>query len=220
MQHVSPSPSKIPYVGFSPVRLQTGIQPRPSPTTRGLSTRPAYTNATLTYTWLKLRSPSTVVLYRTSLCRFLRTNRLGFWQPRRTSPEALGSPAGYVVPPGQCLLWPHPKLSTPPSDLCIRRWVFALRPRMGWNREAPQFTLHDCSPVPTSIPRRTKRLHGCCFTACSSLRRYPSGSASALSLSRLQSSLYATARTIAGPPYENFYFRASTSRVTPRKRRV
>ncbi len=99
-----------------------------------------------------------MVLYRTSLCRFLRTNRLGFWQPRRTSPEALGSPAGYVVPPGQCLLWPHPKLSTPPSNLCIRRWVFALRPRMGWNREAPQFTLCSCSPVPTSIPRWTRRL--------------------------------------------------------------
>jgi len=29
--HVSCSPSKIPYVGFSPVRLQTGIQLRPSP---------------------------------------------------------------------------------------------------------------------------------------------------------------------------------------------
>ncbi len=30
---VSCSPSKIPYGGFSPVRLQTGIQRRPSPTT-------------------------------------------------------------------------------------------------------------------------------------------------------------------------------------------
>ncbi len=28
--YVSSSPSKIPYVGFSPVRLQTGIRPRPS----------------------------------------------------------------------------------------------------------------------------------------------------------------------------------------------
>ena len=55
MQHVSPS--KSPYVGFSPVRLQTGIQPRPSPTTRGLiNTRSVCTNATLTYKWLKRRS--------------------------------------------------------------------------------------------------------------------------------------------------------------------
>jgi hypothetical protein len=32
MQHVSCSLSKIPYVGFSPVRLQTGFQRQPSPT--------------------------------------------------------------------------------------------------------------------------------------------------------------------------------------------
>jgi len=31
LHHVSCSPSKIPYVGFSPVRLQTEIQRRPSP---------------------------------------------------------------------------------------------------------------------------------------------------------------------------------------------
>jgi hypothetical protein len=34
--YVSSSPSKIPYGGFSPVRLQTGLQPlRPSPARRG-----------------------------------------------------------------------------------------------------------------------------------------------------------------------------------------
>ena len=34
-RHVSPSPSKIPYGGFSPVQLQTGYQPwRPSPVSR------------------------------------------------------------------------------------------------------------------------------------------------------------------------------------------
>ena len=52
-QHVSSSLSKIPYVGFSPVRLQTGIQPRPSPTSLDLSTMPAYTQTTLTYTQLQ-----------------------------------------------------------------------------------------------------------------------------------------------------------------------
>ncbi len=36
MHHVSCSLSKIPYVGFSPVRLQTGIQPRPSVGSRRL----------------------------------------------------------------------------------------------------------------------------------------------------------------------------------------
>ena len=46
---VSPSPSKIPYGGFSPVRLQMDRQWRPSTTSRGLSAvhirpmRPSYT---------------------------------------------------------------------------------------------------------------------------------------------------------------------------------
>ncbi len=49
LQYVSSSPSKIPYVGFSPVRLQTGIQPQPSPVRHGLSARPTYTRTLQTY---------------------------------------------------------------------------------------------------------------------------------------------------------------------------
>ena len=54
MQYGSSSLSKIPYVGFSPVRLQTGIQPRPSPVRTGLSARSAFTHPLPTYTWPKL----------------------------------------------------------------------------------------------------------------------------------------------------------------------
>ena len=56
-QLVSSSPSKIPYVGFSPVRLQTGFQPRPSSTLSSLSARPAFTPTCQTYTRLKSPSP-------------------------------------------------------------------------------------------------------------------------------------------------------------------
>ena len=49
LQNVSSSPSKIPYVGFSPVRLQTGIQLEPSSDHQSLSTGPAYPLNTLTY---------------------------------------------------------------------------------------------------------------------------------------------------------------------------
>jgi hypothetical protein len=49
MHYVSSSPSKIPYVGFSPVRLQTGIQLEPSSDHQRLSTGPAYPLNTLTY---------------------------------------------------------------------------------------------------------------------------------------------------------------------------
>lgn len=47
------SPSKIPYGGFSPVRLQTGIQPRPSSTMLSLSVRPTYPQTPWIYTRLK-----------------------------------------------------------------------------------------------------------------------------------------------------------------------
>ena len=60
-QRVSSSPSKIPYSGFSPVRLQTGILPRPSSNLPSLSARPAFTLTSWTYTRLKAvsqREPS------------------------------------------------------------------------------------------------------------------------------------------------------------------
>ena len=52
-KHVSSSLSKIPYGGFSPVRLQTGIQPRPSLNMLSLSARPACTQTRRIYTRLK-----------------------------------------------------------------------------------------------------------------------------------------------------------------------
>ena len=56
-RRVSSSLSKIPYGGFSPVRLQTGIQPRPSSTMLSLSARPAYPQTPWIYTQLRSRSP-------------------------------------------------------------------------------------------------------------------------------------------------------------------
>jgi hypothetical protein len=50
MHHVSSSLSKIPYSGFSPVRLQTGCQPRPSSHGDGLSAKPASPVPRPTYT--------------------------------------------------------------------------------------------------------------------------------------------------------------------------
>jgi hypothetical protein len=49
LQYVSSSPSEIPDVGFSPVRLQTGIQPQPSLLQYGLSARPTSTRTSATY---------------------------------------------------------------------------------------------------------------------------------------------------------------------------
>jgi len=54
MQHVSSSPSKIPYVEFSPIRLKTGIQLQPSPTEYEIKRKTRMPSSRLTYTQLKL----------------------------------------------------------------------------------------------------------------------------------------------------------------------
>ena len=63
-KRVSSSLSKIPYGGFSPVRLQTGIQPRPSSKMSSLSARPAFTQTPWTYTRLQSLSPKRAFIRR------------------------------------------------------------------------------------------------------------------------------------------------------------
>ena len=120
--YVSCSPSKIPYVGFSPVRLQTGIRLRPS------SMR----------VWVKhlacIHHPN-INLYAAkvmTICSLMALyGQVGDYADKRSihqdhlSPEALDSPQGYVVPMGHRLLWPHPRLSAlslpyflRPANLC------------------------------------------------------------------------------------------------------
>jgi hypothetical protein len=66
-QHVSSSLSKIPYGGFSPVRLQTGFQPRPSLNMQSLSARPTFPPSSPTYTRLKSLSPKRAFFRRGTL---------------------------------------------------------------------------------------------------------------------------------------------------------
>jgi len=67
-KRVSSSLSKIPYGGFSPVRLQTGIQPRPSSTMPSLSARPAFPRPWRTYTRLNSLSPKRANCFRYRTC--------------------------------------------------------------------------------------------------------------------------------------------------------
>jgi len=107
---VSPSSSKIPYGGFSPVRLQMDRQWRPSTTFQGLSAvhiRPRIPS----YTPPQFLLPEV----RDPRGDFPVVEPLGsMWhdsqQRQRVHPEALGSPSGYIVPSGHRLLRPHPPL--------------------------------------------------------------------------------------------------------------
>lgn len=139
--------------------------------------------------------------------------------PRRSSPEALGSPAGYHLPPGHRLLRPHVRLSIPPAALWIMQPAFARRSVRGWVREGPQFTLRVCAPVPPSVPRWILRLHLAASSphalafAASVPARHPLPHTRRFScerVTRLQSFLYGTARELACPsPPRTFTFELS-----------
>ena len=219
---VSSSPSKIPYGGFSPVRLQTGLpQRRSSSPSRALSARPAFVPVRPTYT-------PPPALHRTPVA--LAGMYSGAISQDVASPEALGSPAGSAVPPGLRLLRPHVRLSPAPADLCIRRRAFTLRSCLGCPREGPQFTL----PISTlraasRTPADRATASDGCFIARAGLRHGRTGSASHPGLhrflpgflTRLQSSLYATARRACLPfTDKGVYFRAFTSQVTSKRCRI
>ena len=87
-------------------------------------------------------------------------------------------------------------------------WIFALRPRMGWYRQIPQFAPRICNSVPSSVPRRSCQVHLVVSSptvlafAKSAVARQPLPHTRRFScgcVTRLQSSLYATARSLASP---------------------
>src|SRR5438045_1988688 len=98
---VSPAPSKIPYHGFSPVRLQAVCHRRPSSPQGDIDV-------------------STVAF--SSMCVLFRSRTRVRRHSRRltphTCPVALGSANGYIVRRPHRLLWPHPRFCpTPPVSL-------------------------------------------------------------------------------------------------------
>ena len=146
LQHDSSSLSKLRTSDFpclqhaGPLRLQTGIQPRSSLATTGLSARSAFTNSSPTCTWPKLLAqarafPQHCWFFRN---RAVRSSGTSFTFANNTpvqrpwGDQRVGSLMGYIVPSGHRLLRPHPKLSPLPSIYLLLRWVFALRPCMRW----------------------------------------------------------------------------------------
>ena len=97
IHYVSSAPSKIPYGGFSPVRLQTGCQKRPS------SPHGDFDVPTVAFSSVR-------VLFRNRTC-VRRHSRL---LTPHTCPVALGSASGCIVRRPHCLLRPHPSFCPPP----------------------------------------------------------------------------------------------------------
>ena len=93
---VSSAPSKIPYGGFSPVRLQTGCQPRPSLHQQLIR---GHSGDLVRARWFRNRT-----------C-VRRHSRL---LTPHTRPVALGSAGGFAVRQPHRLLWPHPSFCAAP----------------------------------------------------------------------------------------------------------
>ena len=230
IQHVSSSPSKIPYVGFSPVRLQTGIGPRSSHTQEGLSARPAFTHPGQTYTWSKLssRKKDFPQLYS----RFFRNGDKA--QPDLPSISMSSNPVQRPLARQRVML-----------SLRVNAYYGLIRNSQSlpsfyelydeplsyglvWTgiERLPNLLRESFPSVPPNVPRRTERLH---LTVTSSLvlafalfaqARHPQfhhvGS-KVDRVTRLQSSLNATARADRLPYTDKgFYFRAFALMGHPR----
>ena len=199
MHSVSSSLSKIPYGGFSPVRLQT------ESASRHLRRR-ARTRRLIGGQWFRRCAPVA-----------LAGNSAGHL-PEPFGPEALGSPAGYAVPPGHCLLWPHPRLWPPSAGL-----LFFVR-RTLQRPELPNFYLPVLSSVLPALPRQTGRpatvgIPTVIALAVLGTAQHLRAQASRFTpgcVTRLYSSLIAAARKMANPsPTRAFTFELSLHESPP-----
>ena len=228
---VSLSPSKIPYGGFSPVRLQTEILPPPSaarpelsaarippankPYKRPKSKHPVHAaHRRANRSWPKAFGPSGTIAGSTG----------------RFRPEALGSPTGYSVPSDHRLLWPHPSLSFSSTHLFIRGWLLQPRglPRVE-NERFPNLLLVS---IPSCRPPYPDGPNGClwlCFTVGSGLRHLCKGSASTVPTrfgtgagKRNEAARFALCygpKDCLPPTDRGFYFRAFAGWIAPSRRR-
>ena len=156
MHYVPSSLSKIPYVGYSPVRLQTGIQPQPSLPGYGLSARPIHTRASTTYLRLKLLTQARADTPRR------RANAQAV-----LSSSSKGNPVQMSLAPQRVILslqpidyYGHIRNSQPlPSTYGL--YDGSLPCSLVWaGIERPPNLLHmSLSSVPPCVPRRARRLH-------------------------------------------------------------
>ena len=229
---VSLSLSKIPYGGFSPVRLQTEIPPPPSASKPDLSAARIHP-ARKPYKRPKSKHPGHAAHRRAYRSRPGTPGPSGTIASStgRFRPEALGSAAGCSVPPPHRLLWPHPSLSLSSTHLCIRGWL--LQPRGLPRAENERFPNLLPVSVPSCRPPYPGGPDGClwlCFTIRSGLRHFRTGSASTNPthvgsgvgrVTRLQGSLNVTARRLARPsPTRALTLKLSRDWIAPGPGRV
>jgi hypothetical protein len=205
---VSSAPSKIPYGGFSPVRLQTSP---PEVTFRSLPA-PRY----------RPLPPASVVHPR--LCSVAwacapseRAERC--FRPAR--PVALGSASGYAVRRPHRLLRPHPSFCVAPPVL----YVIAVGPSA--TQKVPTFicqSLMTCRRPYSEGSRNRARIQtpGLAFTQLEEARQpyNPHTRLRVVDFTKLQRSLNAAARHLAGPALDGAFTTELADATSLRRRSV
>ena len=156
LQYVSSSPSEIPDVGFSPVRLQTGIQPQPSLARSGLSARPTFTRNLPPYMGLKSLTQNRANIPR---------RRAQAQAAPRSSPKAI--PVQRPLALRRVMLSPQVNAyyglirNSQPLPSIYGLYDGSLPYGLVWAgiERLPNFLRMSLSSVPPSVPRRTKWLH-------------------------------------------------------------
>jgi hypothetical protein len=158
---VFPSPSKIPYGGFSPVRLQTEIHPPPSPPPSRLSAA-RIPPAVALISGQKPKHPDAAAHQRANRkgSRLTRSKRHSDRQHQAIPSRGPWLPGGLCCPAGSLLT------TASCAPLALTRPLMDLRsgpptqgPASGGEQEGPQFNRFVCSYVPSLKPRWTGRLH-------------------------------------------------------------
>jgi len=153
LYHVSCSPSKIPYVGFSPVRLKTGIQPHPSITWKGFKCEAHMHHLHGILYAVKAAVSDSYSPIRGIFPSCAESSYNGYPVQRPLARLRV------IVSPWVIAYYGLIRDSRPSHCLIFFvQWVFALRLRMGWERELPHFNLCICSTVPPLVPLRTEQL--------------------------------------------------------------
>jgi hypothetical protein len=229
---VFPSPSKIPYGGFSPVRLQKEINPPPSQPPPRLSAA-RIPPAMALMSGQKPRHPSAVAHQRANRRRSSKTcsKRHSFRQHEAIPSRGPWLPCGLCCPVGS-------RLTTAScAPLALTRPLMdswsgppTQGPASGGEQEGPQFNRCVCSYVPSLQPRWTGRLHMAVASptvvafANSCMARHPQNHArwfSRGSCNEANGFTCVAVRTIASPhQHGTFTVELSPSRVTPTRRRL
>jgi hypothetical protein len=187
---VSPSPSKIPYGGFSPVRLQMDRQWRPSTTSQGLSAvhirpmTPSYTppqfllpgvrdpRRDYPFENLSVQCGTTPSSANMSIQRPLARHRV-MLSRRVIAYYGLIRASGFLP-----ATYEFAAEAAAPKDIGL-----------GWeSRGSPIYSAGLCSRAASHTPVAPKSANDCCFLFGISLHPGVTGSTTTLDVSRLQSS--------------------------------